>query len=320
MTDDRHIQPHTEPAGFITRLRALAAEDEAHAPLPPHLGDVNVSRNRWILTAGSLALLATVAWVGEPRLWLTAGVAVVAAAVAHAIFLLSRRRKLHAGTLVREALLLGTLLSLLLPGACPLWMVAAGAGFGAVFGREVFGGFASAIFHPVLVAWAFLSLSYDLVAFGPASIIQTGLAGPICFGVGVAVSLIVLASGGAWRITLAIVTGAFACTLVLATSLSGQGDMPTLQPAGLMLLAVLVAADPCNAPHTRAGQWLVGVGVGVMAAAGPTLANVATGPGEHLDALAAMIFALLLGNVFAPVIDQAATALATRRRKGRAAA
>ena len=52
------------------------------------------------------------------------------------------------------------ILVLLLPPTVPLWIAAVGAGFGAFFGKLVFGGYPKYVFNPAVVGIIFLTMSF----------------------------------------------------------------------------------------------------------------------------------------------------------------
>lgn len=52
------------------------------------------------------------------------------------------------------------ILVLLLPPTVPLWIAAVGAGFGAFFGKLVFGGYPKYVFNPAVVGVIFLTISF----------------------------------------------------------------------------------------------------------------------------------------------------------------
>jgi len=59
-----------------------------------------------------------------------------------------------------HALLMGLLLALILPPTAPWWLPVVGAVVAIVLGKAVFGGLGNYPFHPVLVAWVVLQLSW----------------------------------------------------------------------------------------------------------------------------------------------------------------
>ncbi len=78
--------------------------------------------------------------------------------------LFAHYRQQEEGGLVISALIF----TLLLPPPIPLWQVSLGMSFGAVFGKEIFGGWGRNIAHPSLLAFAFVSLSFPDPGAGQA--------------------------------------------------------------------------------------------------------------------------------------------------------
>ena len=72
---------------------------------------------------------------------------------------------------------------------------------------------------------------------------------------------------------------------------------------GLMFGAVFMATDPVTAPFSKMGKWIFGGIIGVSA----VLIRHLTGYVEGV------MFAILLGNIFAPILDEIAVALHVRR-------
>lgn len=71
-------------------------------------------------------------------------------------FLIALRAKRFVGIQSGRAFLTGILLAFLLPPVCPWWLPALGGCF-AVLGEKIFGGFGQSVFHPALLARAFLA-------------------------------------------------------------------------------------------------------------------------------------------------------------------
>ena len=60
------------------------------------------------------------------------------------------------------------LFALLLPPTAPIWQSAFAMGFGILVAKEIFGGTGRNVVHPVLLAWAFLYVSYPAALSGEA--------------------------------------------------------------------------------------------------------------------------------------------------------
>ncbi len=99
--------------------------------------------------------LGAVVWGG---LWAFVPVLIVSYAAGgfwEVLFACVRGHEVSEGFLVT-----GILIALIMPPTIPLWMVAVGASFGVVIGKELFGGTGMNILNPALAARAFLYFSY----------------------------------------------------------------------------------------------------------------------------------------------------------------
>jgi len=76
-----------------------------------------------------------------------------------------------------------------------------------------------------------------------------------------------------------------------------------LMAGGLMFGTVFMATDPVTCPFSRLGKWIYGLLIGVVA----VLIRHLTGYVEGV------MFAILLGNIFAPILDEIAVAIHLRR-------
>ena len=77
---------------------------------------------------------------------------------------------------------------------------------------------------------------------------------------------------------------------------------------GLLLGAFFMATDPVSSPVTRAGKWACGVLVGVVTVLIRAFAGTAEG----------VMYAILLGNIAAPVLDEVAVRCRLRRLRSEA--
>ena len=235
-------------------------------------------------------------------------------------------------------LVTGMLIPLIMPVDVPLWMVAVSVAFAVIIGKEIFGGTGMNILNPALTARAFLFFSYPGWMTGDKVWIEgltrgtavdgfsgaTPLAlakldefdrmpsamdmfiGTIPGSVGetsvIAIligALILIATGvGNWRIMLSMTLGALGLGLLL--NLAGSSEYSQL-PAYYHLLmggfafgAVFMATDPVTAAQTNTGKWIYGALTGIMVVV-IRVFNPAYPEGTML--------AILLMNVFAPLID-----------------
>jgi Na+-transporting NADH:ubiquinone oxidoreductase subunit B len=246
-------------------------------------------------------------------------------------------------------LVTGMLIPLIMPIDVPLWMLAVAVAFSVIIGKEVFGGTGMNILNPALTARAFLFFSYPgwmtgdkvwiegLVKGGaldgfsgstplalakldefekipsamqmfvgtiPGSVGETSV---IAILIG---AFILLITGvGSWRIMLSMVLGALGMGLLLNAS---GGNEYTQIPAyyhlimgGFAFGAVFMATDPVTAAQTNTGKFIYGALTGVMVVI-IRVFNPAYPEGTML--------AILLMNVFAPLIDHFVVNANVKRR------
>lgn len=139
--------------------------------IPPHLhSGTSVAAFHWKKVVALLPLCGVCVWhSGLKALGIfTASLAGGLAAEILAETFLKKKLKLSDGSAVLNCLLF----ALMIPPGAPFWMPAAGAFFGLLIGREIFGGLAAGLFLPALVGRIFLeacfpsSISSSAVLFG----------------------------------------------------------------------------------------------------------------------------------------------------------
>lgn len=242
----------------------------------------------------------------------------------------------------------GMLIPLICPPDVPLWQLALAVAFAVIIGKEVFGGTGYNFLNPALVARAFLFFSYPIqmsgdtvwiaaqgdaisgatplgemiagaaqpsasvldmiIGFMPGSVGETSV---IAILIG---ALILLVTGVAsWRIMLSIFVGGAAMGLIFnAVGANAYMTMPFYYHflmGGFMFGAVFMATDPVTAAHTNTGKYIYGFLIGVMAVL-IRVVNPAYPEG--------MMLAILLLNVFAPLIDYYVVDANIRKRAKRA--
>ncbi|ADH84757.1 NADH:ubiquinone oxidoreductase, subunit B [Desulfurivibrio alkaliphilus AHT 2] len=271
-------------------------------------------------------------------------VCVVVGSVWETIFNIIRGHEFSEAFLVTSLLL-----PLTLPPTIPLWQVAVGTSFGVIFAKEVFGGVGRNFMNPALTARAFLFFAYPAEMSGDevwvgvdglssATPLATLAAAPadqpvaaLDFTWGAAFAGIIPGSMGetsalacllgaalllvtriaSWRIMLAMLLGALACSLPFWLIGSPDNPMANVPPhwhlvlGGFALGLVFMATDPVTAPHTEAGKWLYGLFIGALTIILRVL-NPAFPEGVML--------AILLGNIFAPLFDYLVIQANIRRR------
>ena len=234
----------------------------------------------------------------------------------------------------------GMLIPMIVPVDCPLWMLAVATAFSVIFAKEVFGGTGMNIFNPALITRAFLFFAYptkmsgdavwvsgdsicgfgktvdgltaatplgiakvaecpdfslDMVTgFIPGSIGETSV---IAIAIG---AVILLWSGVAsWKTMLSVfVGGAFMGwvfnTIGPDTAIAHMPWYQHLCLGGFCFGAVFMATDPVTSSRTENGKFVYGFLIGAMAIIIRVL-----NPGYPEG----MMLAILLMNIFAPLID-----------------
>jgi len=239
------------------------------------------------------------------------------------------------GHAVNEGYLVsGLLIPLIMPIDLPLWMLTVSVIFAVVIGKEAFGGTGMNILNPALLARAFAFFSYagsmsgDKTWVADAGITD-GVSGETILGslatgkesalsafdmfmgympgsVGETSVLMILIGAAfliftgiaSWRIMLATIIGggamAFIFNLWGANTIMNFPWWQHLMVGGFMFGAVFMATDPVTAAQTTKGKWTYGIMIGVIAIL-VRIFNIAYPEG--------MMMAILLMNVFAPLID-----------------
>ena len=236
-------------------------------------------------------------------------------------------------------LVTGLLIPLIVPIDIPLWMLALAVAFSVILGKEVFGGTGMNILNPALLARAFLFFSYPgwmtgdsvwtegmvtgkniidgysgatplaLCAAGdggnlpsfmemfigtiPGSVGETSTAAILLGAV-----FLLITGVGSWKIILGVFGGGLAMGLLFnAISANVYMEVPFYYHfvmGGFAFGAIFMATDPVTASQTEKGKWIYGFMIGLLSVLIRVL-NSAYPEGVML--------AILLMNVFAPLID-----------------
>ena len=258
-------------------------------------------------------------------------------------FAISRGHSVNEGYLVT-----GMLIPMVMPIDIPLWMLAVSVVFAVIIGKEVFGGTGMNILNPALTARAFLFFAYpsfmsgdkvwintdngtvidgfsgatplaDLAANIPVdmSLIGSFFLGNIpgsigetsTFAILLGAVILIFTGIGSWRTMLSVFIGGYIMSLLF--NLWGVNELMLL-PAHLHLIlggfafgAVFMATDPVTAAQTNKGKYIVGFLIGVFAII-IRVFNPAYPEG--------MMMAILLLNIFAPLVDHYVIAANIKRR------
>jgi Na+-transporting NADH:ubiquinone oxidoreductase subunit B len=251
-------------------------------------------------------------------------------------------------------LVTGMLIPLIVPIDIPLWMLSLATAFAVIFGKEVFGGTGMNILNPALTARAFLFFSYPAWMTGdkiwiegltkgqnivdgfsgatPLSMLAQGdtthlqsfssmFFGTIPGSVGetstlaimIGAFILIVTGIGSWKIMVGMVAGGLGMGL-LFNLIGGNAylELPFyyhLVMGGFAFGAVFMATDPVTAAQTDTGKWIYGLLCGALSILIRVI-NPAYPEGVML--------AILLMNVFAPLIDYYVVQANIKRRLKRA--
>lgn len=260
------------------------------------------------------------------------------------LFAIVRKEEIYEGFLVT-----GFIFPLILPPSVPLWMVAIGIIFGVIVGKEVFGGTGRNLFNAALVGRCFLALGYPAVmtagwmesgtgTFGrlfsisletvdaattatPLVMAKSGeytsnaslFLGNVMGSAGETSALAILLGGllllltrvANWRTVFGILGSFAGLGMILRHLLPGMVNpvLFNMLSGGLLFGAFFMATDPVTGPITRSGKWAYGILIGTVTLLIRSFSGYVEG----------VTFAILLGNISAPLIDEVVIQCRIRR-------
>ncbi len=315
----------------------------------PHVRDaLDVKRFMSVVIIALLPCLAASYYFFGLRLLAMIAVSYAAGGAVEVAFAVIRKEDIAEGFLVT-----GMIFPLVLPPTLPLWMVAVGVAFGVFVGKEMFGGTGRNIFNPAIVGRCFLALAYPAQMAGNWTSPGSGITGRTLQYISSAnaeqldaissatplaqakqgeyaalldmflghtpgslgeTSTLCIILGGVfllwtrvanWRTVVAI-RGSFSLMAGILHHSQPDGVAAVLWhlcAGGLMFGAFFMATDPVTSPITNSGKWLCGIAVGLLVA----LIRNYTGYTEG------MMFAILFGNILAPIFDEICIGIRLRR-------
>jgi Na+-transporting NADH:ubiquinone oxidoreductase subunit B len=251
-------------------------------------------------------------------------------------------------------LVTGMIIPLIVPIDIPLWMLALAIAFSVILGKEIFGGTGMNIFNPALLTRAFLFFSYPKWMSGNEVWIEgmvkgagivDGFSGatPLAYAAAGEISkipsifemfigtipgsvgetsvlmillgaaILIVTGVGSWKIMVSVFAGgAFMGVLLNMFSVNDYMALPFYYHfvmGGFAFGAVFMATDPVTAAQTEKGKWIYGFLIGLFSILFRVL-NPAYPEGVML--------AILMMNLFAPLIDHYVVQANIRRRMKRA--
>ena len=252
----------------------------------------------------------------------------------------------------------GIIIPMIIPVNTPLWILGLAVAFSVIFAKEIFGGTGMNIFNPALITRAFLFFSYpsamtgdDTVWVAQESILGLGYNVPdtytsatplgeaavdgfsgfscetVCNAVTGLIpgsigetSVIAIALGGllrlwtgiaSWKTMLSVfVGGGFMGWVLQTTGATPMEWWHHFVVGGFAFGAVFMATDPVTSARTECGKYVYGFLIGVVA----VLVRILN-PGYPEG----MMLAILLMNLFAPLVDYCFVQSNINKRAKRAA-
>lgn len=251
----------------------------------------------------------------------------------------------------------GILIPMVLPVDCPIWIMAVAVAFSVIFAKEVFGGTGMNVFNVALIARAFMFFAYPTKMSGDAvwvsgdsmfglgqqvdgltvatplgaaatsgsvpdfsmdmiyGLIPGSIGETSVIAIGLGAILLIWTGIASWKTMLSVFVGGAFMALVFNCSgmLSPMAQMPWYEHivlGGFCFGAVFMATDPVTSARTETGKYIFGFLIGVMAIVIRVL-----NPGYPEG----MMLAILLMNIFAPLIDYCVVQKNINRREKRAA-
>lgn len=255
---------------------------------------------------------------------------------------------------ITEAVLVTNILfTLTLPPSTPYWVAIIGIIFGVLFGKMVFGGFGKNPFNPALVGRAFIYVNFpefltmkwtkpvesvfggftaylgesiDAITQSTPMLIYRATGeelpwaklafGNIAGSIGETSAILILLAGIYLIITKTAAKETIFSVLLgflgMSTFFYLTGFEQVLNPiygllsGGILFGAVFMATDPISSPKTFEGRIVYGLLIGMITVIIRGFALFAGG----------IMFAILIGNTFAPIIDEAVYEIkASKKRK-----
>ncbi len=256
---------------------------------------------------------------------------------------------------ISEAVLVSAILfTLTLPPATPFWIAVVGILFGIIFGKMVFGGFGKNVFNPALVGRAFVYVSFaGPMTAEWSSHFSTGLGGFAAYAapvlsidslssatpmlayrstgtlpelisvvlgtingsLGEASALLIILGGAyllltktaAWQSVAGTLLG-FAAMSLFLRSMGFSEVLPVgygLLSGGFLFGTFFMVTDPISSPKTKEAKWLYGLLIGAVTVVIRGFALFAGG----------IMFAILIGNTFAPLLDETVKAIKNKQKE-----
>ena len=289
----------------------------------PHIrGDFRTSRLMLDVVIALLPSLVIGAYVLGVQALLVALVSVAAAVATEVLYSTLTKKRLT--VIDGSAMVTGLLFAMTLPVSVPLWLAAAGSAFAILAVKLLWGGLGQNIFNPALLSRALMMLLFPAALTNYSGVDVVSSATPLhhmvmpalpeqsiwdmflgnCPGSIGELSALALIAGGIYllcrnvisrRIPLGYIGSVAILTLIFhKTDDAVSWMLYQLFSGGLMLGAFFMATDFVTSPVTKPGQWIFGIGCGVLTVIFRYYGLFPEG----------VTYAILLMNLFVWVIDR----------------
>ncbi|MCK5546833.1 MAG: RnfABCDGE type electron transport complex subunit D [Rhodospirillaceae bacterium] len=184
------------------------------------------------------------------------------------------------------------LFSLLLPSPVGWGGAVLAASFGWVFGREIFG--TKTVLSPVIIALAFAIFSFPDGGYEARQILSAASDQLLAISCLPGAAWLLWKGVLSWRVVVGAMVGVAATILLMAGPESSWWShfmLGTFAPGILF-----IAAAPESMPRSENARWVYGLMVGAL------IILIRTANPDQPDGV---VFAVLLGSLFAPLVDRA---------------
>ena len=259
----------------------------------PHIrGDFRTSRLMLDVVIALIPSLIVGTYVLGLRALLVTLVSIAAAVATEALYCVVTKSRCT--VIDCSAIVTGLLFAMTLPVHIPLWIAVAGSAFAILAAKLLWGGLGQNIFNPALLSRALIMLLFPAALTDYSSVDVVSSATPLhhmvmpalpeqsildmflgnCPGSIGELSALALIAGGIYllcrnvisrRIPLGYIGSVAILTLVFhKTDDAVSWMLYQLFSGGLMLGAIFMATDFVTSPVTKPGQWIFGIGCGIL--------------------------------------------------------
>lgn len=198
-----------------------------------------------------------------------------------------------------SAVVTGVILGLILPVTIPLWVAALGGAFAIFLVKEIYGGLGQNFMNPAATGKIFVIISYGSVIASSevgSLVFKEAFLGQASGNLGEA-SILAILIGGIYLLARGVIRFRVPATIITINLLFSHfvlGDIKILGlNAGIYLVAFILANDYASSSITNVGKWIYAGLLGILIA---FLIGKANNPDGAY-------YAVLIANVFAPLID-----------------